>query len=96
MANINIDSDRCKGCCLCVAECPLGNIRMSEIFNKAGHHYAEIIDKDKCTGCALCCQMCPDMAIRIGPDPQRPRNIKEATQSKKTVVTGRISGESRR
>jgi 2-oxoglutarate ferredoxin oxidoreductase subunit delta len=96
MANINIDSERCKGCCLCVAECPLGNIRMSEIFNKAGHHYAEIIDKDKCTCCALCCQMCPDMAIRIGPGPQRPRNIKEATQSKKTVVTGRIRGKSRR
>ena len=96
MANIKIDSQRCKGCCLCVAECPLGNIRMSELFNKAGHHYAEIIDKDKCTGCALCCQMCPDIAIRIEPGQQRPGNIKEATQSKKAVVASRVVSKLKR
>ena len=65
MADIKIDKQRCKGCCLCVAECPRANIRMSELFNEAGNHYAEIIDADDCTGCALCCQMCPDVAIRI-------------------------------
>ncbi|MGI6271190.1 MAG: 4Fe-4S binding protein [Anaerohalosphaeraceae bacterium] len=66
MADIKIDKNRCKGCCLCVAECPRGNIRMSQLLNDAGHPYAEIVDKDNCTGCALCCQMCPDMAISIG------------------------------
>ena len=83
MANITIDSERCKGCCLCVAQCPLGNIRMSELFNKAGSHYAEIIDKDKCTGCALCCQICPDIAIRIQEQTHNPRKNKAATVTKR-------------
>ena len=65
MAKIKIDSERCKGCCLCVAECPKGFLRMSEIFNSKGNQYAENTDTDKCTGCALCCQMCPDLAIEI-------------------------------
>jgi len=96
MANIKIDSERCKGCCLCVAECPLGNIRMSELFNKAGHHYAEIIDKDTCTGCALCCQMCPDIAIRIEQPARNPGGIKEITKSKKTPVASRVVSKLKR
>ena len=68
MAKIKIDNERCKGCCLCVAECPRGNIRMSELLNEGGHPYGEIIDIDDCTGCALCCQMCPDVAIKIDKD----------------------------
>ncbi|RKY05890.1 MAG: tungsten formylmethanofuran dehydrogenase, partial [Planctomycetota bacterium] len=40
MADIKIDKQRCKGCCLCVAECPRANIRMSELFNDTGLHYA--------------------------------------------------------
>ncbi len=71
MADIRIDKNRCKGCCLCVAECPRGNIRMSELLNEAGQSYAEIVNVDDCTGCALCCQMCPDLAISIsGRKPQ--------------------------
>ena len=65
MVNIKVDAERCKGCCLCVSECPRGLIRMSEVFNKSGNPFAEITDLEKCTGCALCCQMCPDMAIEI-------------------------------
>ncbi len=74
MANIEIDKERCKGCCLCVAECPRGNIRMSELLNSGGHTYAEIVDLNDCTRCALCCQMCPDLAIRIdAPDETPPK-----------------------
>ena len=65
MANIKIDSEKCKGCCLCVSECPRGAIGMSAVFNKSGNLFAEISDTNNCTGCALCCQMCPDMAIEI-------------------------------
>ena len=83
MANIKIDRGKCKGCCLCVAECPRGNIRMSEIFNKSGHSFAEILDLNDCTGCALCCQMCPDMAIQIE-DEKKTSNIpiKESSRHK--------------
>ncbi len=65
MSKITISVERCKGCCLCVSECPRGNIRMSTILNSGGHSYAEIIDQENCTGCALCCQMCAEVAIEI-------------------------------
>ena len=65
MADIKIDVGRCKGCCLCVSSCPIGNIEMSAEPNDKGSFYAEVVDTEKCTGCALCCQMCPDMAIEI-------------------------------
>jgi 2-oxoglutarate ferredoxin oxidoreductase subunit delta len=65
MAYIKINSEKCKGCCLCVPECPRGLVHMSELFNKSGHQFAEMTDLENCSGCALCCQMCPDIAIEI-------------------------------
>ena len=93
MANIKIDKQRCKGCCLCVAVCPRANIRMSELFNEAGRHYAEIIDEADCTGCALCCQMCPDLAIQINPSPAQTGSIKETAAQKTTRQTTRAGGK---
>ncbi|RKY07786.1 MAG: (Fe-S)-binding protein [Planctomycetota bacterium] len=72
MANIEIDKERCKGCCLCVSECPRGNIRMSELLNSSGHTCAEIIELSECNACALCCQICPDLAIRIHASDETP------------------------
>lgn len=62
---IKIDIARCKGCSLCVSECPCKNIRMSDDLNKKGTNYAKIISQEDCTGCALCFKMCPDVAIEI-------------------------------
>ena len=89
MANIKIDTDRCKGCCLCVSECPRGCIRMSEIFNESGNFFAEVTDVMNCTGCALCCQMCPDMAIEIDVREKAKVPIKDASQRKtnKELIT---------
>ena len=84
MAYIKIDSEKCKGCCLCVPECPRGLIHMSELFNKSGHRFAEMTDTENCTGCALCCQMCPDVAIEIedsGPD-SKDKNSKAEKKGK--------------
>jgi 2-oxoglutarate ferredoxin oxidoreductase subunit delta len=89
MANIKIDAERCKGCCLCVSECPRGCIRMSEIFNKSGNSFAEVTDIDNCTGCALCCQICPDMAIEIKAKEKARVPIKETSKHKssKELIT---------
>ena len=95
MADIKIDKQRCKGCCLCVAVCPLGNIRMSELFNEAGNHYAEIIDTDDCTGCALCCQMCPDLAIQIYDIPAQSAGIKESAAKKTAIKTANSPAKSK-
>ncbi len=77
MAKIKISPDRCKGCCLCVAECPKGLLRMSELLNDNGHQFAEITDPENCTGCALCCQICPDIAIEI-------EDVEAGSKDKKT------------
>ena len=65
MAKIEIDKEKCKGCCLCVTECPRGVIEMSVEANSKGYLHAKVVNEDKCTGCALCCQMCPDMVIKV-------------------------------
>ena len=65
MARIEVNSEKCKACELCVGACPLGLIALSEGINSAGDHYAEQKDAAKCTGCTLCAVMCPDFAIEV-------------------------------
>jgi len=61
---IVIDTERCKGCGLCVAVCPKGSIVICEKSNKKGYFPAQQA-KDECTGCALCALVCPDAAIEV-------------------------------
>jgi 2-oxoglutarate ferredoxin oxidoreductase subunit delta len=61
----DINSERCKGCGLCVTACPESILEMSETFNKQGHHYAVCVDPGRCTACMFCAIMCPDSAIEI-------------------------------
>lgn len=63
---IEIESQRCKGCALCVPVCPQGVIQMADGFNAKGYHPAELVDPEgKCTGCMLCAVMCPEAAITV-------------------------------
>jgi len=62
---INIDTERCKGCCYCVIFCPKSVLKMSKEFNQKGHHFAVVEVPDECIGCAQCAQICPDSAIEI-------------------------------
>jgi len=94
MANIEIDKERCKGCCLCVSECPRGNIRMSELLNSGGQTYAEIIDLNECNCCALCCQIRPDLAIEIDASHETPG--KPLIRIQETGVSKHPSGNRRR
>jgi len=65
MAKVRIDKEKCKGCCLCMCECPHGIIEMSDVTNSKGYLYAKVVDQDRCTGCTMCCKMCPDMVIKV-------------------------------
>lgn len=60
-----IDTEKCKGCGLCISACPVNILKMSDDFNKQGVQYAMSIDDDKCIACKFCAMMCPDMAIKI-------------------------------
>ena len=61
---IIIDTERCKGCSLCVAVCPKSCIVISRQSNKSGYFPAEVTNAD-CTGCCLCALICPDVAIEV-------------------------------
>ena len=62
---IQIDKERCKGCCLCVAVCPKECIHLSEGLNLKGYFVATFVADDTCTGCGNCAVMCPDVAITV-------------------------------
>lgn len=65
MIRITIDSERCKGCALCVDFCPHSLIQLGEELNAKGYHPAKITKPHACIGCAACARMCPDLAIEI-------------------------------
>ena len=65
MPLVKIDSERCKGCELCVHACPQAIIKMTEVINTKGYFYAEVFDQPRCIGCRLCGIICPDLAIEI-------------------------------
>jgi len=60
-----IDSERCKGCSLCVAACPKTCLKMSETINTKGYHFAEFIQPQNCNGCGFCYLLCPDTCIEV-------------------------------
>jgi len=61
----DINSERCKGCGLCVKACPESILELSENFNEQGHHYAVCVSPERCTACMFCAIICPDTAIEI-------------------------------
>jgi 2-oxoglutarate ferredoxin oxidoreductase subunit delta len=64
MAKIKIDKDRCKGCYLCVVNCPNGLIKIAKDMNIKGVKPA-VFSGGKCTGCGMCAVICPDCGIIV-------------------------------
>jgi 2-oxoglutarate ferredoxin oxidoreductase subunit delta len=63
--SILINAEQCKGCGLCVAECPFEVLAISQQINSKGYAYAAVQNADACTGCASCAQVCPDSVISV-------------------------------
>ncbi len=61
---IIINTERCKGCGLCVSVCPKNSIIISKKSNKSGYFPAEASNAE-CTGCAFCALICPDVVIKV-------------------------------
>ena len=64
MAKIKIDKDRCKGCYLCVVNCPNGLIKVEKTLNVRGVK-GVFFAGGKCTGCGMCAVICPDGVIEV-------------------------------
>jgi 2-oxoglutarate ferredoxin oxidoreductase subunit delta len=63
---LDIASDRCKGCELCVHICPKHVLALDErVVNRLGYHPVYLTDAEACTSCALCARICPDVAFAV-------------------------------
>ena len=62
---IKIDSNRCKGCLLCVSTCKQNEIRPGLKMNKSGYNVVEFCNEGRCNACTLCGIICPDAAIEV-------------------------------
>lgn len=62
--HVQINIENCKGCELCVNECPQDSLKMSKNINKNGYHYAVLVE-DNCTGCTNCALVCPEAIITV-------------------------------
>ena len=60
-----VDTDRCKGCALCVSACPQGVIVLANRVNVHGYPYVEPTQIYKCTGCTSCSFVCPYACITV-------------------------------
>ena len=62
---IHIETERCKGCRVCIEVCQADVLDIAERPNSHGHHPPLVKNIDKCTNCGLCEMLCPDFAIHI-------------------------------
>ena len=76
---ITIDDQACKGCHLCVTQCPTGVLVVSETRNAKGYLLPAAVDPGACLACFLCEMICPDLALEVNPEalPSKERQIKE-------------------
>ncbi len=69
---IIINTERCKGCGLCIIVCPKKGIVISDKSNKSGYFPAQPVPSvaegaknSDCTGCCLCALICPEAVIEV-------------------------------
>lgn len=62
---IEIVSEECKDCRLCIHFCPQECIGTSTELNSKGHSFAVFRADGQCTGCAQCATVCPEAIIEV-------------------------------
>jgi 2-oxoglutarate ferredoxin oxidoreductase subunit delta len=61
-----VNTERCKGCNLCVVACPVDVLELHpRDVNDKGYHYVYMKNPDACIGCASCGWVCPDGCLTI-------------------------------
>ncbi len=65
MITISVDKKFCKGCNLCIANCPKDVLVASAERGSAGFLVPVATKAEACTKCLLCEVICPDFAIVV-------------------------------
>jgi 2-oxoglutarate ferredoxin oxidoreductase subunit delta len=61
---LDIATDRCKGCELCIVACP-HHVLALDVVNALGYHPVTLTDPDGCTSCVICARVCPDTVFTV-------------------------------
>lgn len=56
---LELNSEECKGCGLCVEACPPKILRLAGRLNRYGYHPVTWRGSG-CTGCGICFMVCPE------------------------------------
>lgn len=64
MAKAKTNTERCKGCLLCIGECPVKAIVPLKQVNKKGYEVISV-EEETCIGCGMCYQICPDYVFTV-------------------------------
>ena len=57
--HLELNSDECKGCALCVGACPPKALQMTDQLNRFGYRPVAY-QGHGCTGCGICFLVCPE------------------------------------
>lgn len=57
--SLQVDSNECKGCGLCIEACPPKVIALTQQLNHYGYRTATYTGSG-CTGCGICFLVCPE------------------------------------
>jgi ferredoxin len=60
--SVKIIPELCKGCGLCIEDCPEDVLKFAQDFNAKGYHYAIYVGEG-CTGCLTCFYACPEPEV---------------------------------
>lgn len=63
--SITVNTERCKGCELCVVACPAQTLELAKSLNHKGYRYSQQVREHDCIGCACCAKVCPDGCITV-------------------------------
>jgi len=56
---VEINTEECKGCALCIDSCPVKCLELEPGLNAYGVHTARY-KGEGCTGCGICFYACPE------------------------------------